>query len=133
MTPQIDHIAVASSSLEKGIAFYARILGLEHHETEEVPEQKVRAAMLLAGSVRVELLEPTSDDSPIAKFIAKRGEGLHHIAFQVENLEEALARLKESGARLIDERPRAGVGGSRIAFVHPAAASGVLVELVERP
>jgi methylmalonyl-CoA epimerase len=131
MAAEIDHIAVANSSNDKGIAFYRDLIGLEYVETEEVAEQKVKAAILKAGDVRVELLEPTSADSPVARFIDRRGEGLHHIAIRVKNIEEVLVRFKAAGARLIDESPRTGVGGSRIAFVHPAASNGVLIELVE--
>ena len=133
MTKKVDHIAIAVSSLEKGLSFYHDLLGLEHCGTEEIPEQKVKTAMLAAGSTHLELLEPTSNDSPVAKYIGQRGEGLHHIAFQVEDLEGELVRLKTAGARLIHEKPTRGVGGTRIAFVHPASAAGVLLELVERP
>lgn len=129
----IDHIALATKKLDSSVPFYRDLLGLEYHETEEVPTQKVRAAILKAGETKVEILEPTAPDSPVARFIEKRGEGLHHIAFCVDDLDETLGRLKAAGARLIDEEPRPGVGGTRIAFVHPAAATGVLVELVEAP
>ncbi len=132
MVMEIDHVAVATSSIDKGMAVYRDLLHLEFHSTEVVEEQKVRAAVLMAGKDRVELLEATSDESPIAKHIEKRGEGLHHIAFSVENIETALEELKSSGARLIDEKPRIGAGGAKIAFLHPAATSGVLIELVER-
>jgi len=132
MAPELDHVAVAVSSLERGLALYGALLGLEHLHTEDVPSQKIRAAVLAAGSSRVELLEPTEEASPVARFIAKRGEGLHHIALRVEDLDGALEKLKQAGVRLIDEKPRPGVEGSRIAFLHPGAASGVLIELVER-
>lgn len=133
MRPDIDHIAIANASLEKGLAFYCGLLGLSHHETEEVPEQKVKAALLTAGSTRIELIEPTADDSPVARFLDRHGEGLHHIAFRVDDLEKTLAKLEQAGVRLIDTKPRSGVGGTRIAFIHPSAASGVLIELVEHP
>ena len=131
MNVELDHVAIAVSSLEKGIAFYGDLLGLVLHGTEEVKEQKVKAALMLAGDERIELLEPTAQDSPVAKHIARRGEGLHHIAFRTPDIEAALARLKAAGAELIDRSPRTGVGGSRIAFIHPKSSSGVLIELVE--
>jgi methylmalonyl-CoA/ethylmalonyl-CoA epimerase len=133
MHAEVDHIAIALSDLEKGLQIYRDLLGLEHHHTEVVEEQKVKAAMLTAGATRIELVEPTAPDSPIARFLAKKGEGLHHIAFRIKDLESVLARLKKAGARLIDEEPRQGVGGTRIAFLHPSATAGVLVELVESP
>ena len=128
---KIDHLGIATHSLNDGLAFWREALGLELHETEEVAEQKVRVAMLPLGESRVELLEPTSEDSPIAKFLAKRGPGLHHIAVQVEDIVATLDSLKNQGARLIDETPRVGAGGCLIAFVHPATAGGVLLELVQ--
>ncbi len=128
---KIEHIGIATRALEDGLLFWRDALGLEVSETEEVAEQKVRVAMLAVGESRVELLEPTSDDSPIAKFIAKRGAGIHHIAVRVQDIRESLARLKEQGMRLIDETPRTGAGGCLVAFVHPSSANGVLLELVE--
>lgn len=133
MSKEVDHIAIALADLAKGLAFFRDLLGLDHHGTEEVTEQKVRTAMLSAGSTHIELIEPTSPDSPVARHLERRGEGLHHIALRVEDLEGELKRLKAAGLRLIDDRPRIGVGGTKIAFVHPAAASGVLLELVESP
>jgi methylmalonyl-CoA/ethylmalonyl-CoA epimerase len=128
----IDHLGIATRQIEEAVSFWRDALGLEVVETEEVAEQKVRVAMLPVGESRVELLEPTSDDSPIAKFLEKRGAGIHHIAVRVPDIHAALARLKEQGARLIDETPRTGAGGSLIAFVHPSSANGVLLELVEQ-
>jgi methylmalonyl-CoA/ethylmalonyl-CoA epimerase len=128
---KIEHIGIATRALDEALIFWRDALGLEVSEVEEVAEQKVRVAMLPVGESRVELLEPTSDDSPIAKFIAKRGAGIHHIAVRVENIRESLARLKEQGIRLIDETPRIGAGGCLVAFVHPSSANGVLLELVE--
>jgi methylmalonyl-CoA/ethylmalonyl-CoA epimerase len=128
---KIDHLGIATRTLDEALLFWRDALGLEAVETEEVAEQKVRVAMLPVGESRVELLEATSDDSPIAKFIAKRGVGIHHIAVRVENILESMARLKERGARLIDETPRTGAGGCLVAFVHPSSANGVLLELVE--
>ncbi len=128
---KIDHLGIATNSINDGLAFWRDALGLELHEAEEVAEQKVRVAMLPLGESRVELLEPTSEDSPVAKFLAKRGPGLHHIAVQVEDIVATLTSLKNQGARLIDETPRVGAGGCLIAFVHPATAGGVLLELVQ--
>ena len=128
---KIEHIGIATRELDEALRFWRDALGLEVVETEEVAEQKVRVAMLPVGESRVELLEPTSDDSPVAKFIEKRGAGIHHIAVRVENIRESLARLKDQGIRLIDETPRIGAGGCLVAFVHPSSANGVLLELVE--
>lgn len=128
---KIEHIGIATRELDEALGFWRDALGLEVVETEEVAEQKVRVAMLPVGESRVELLEPTSDDSPVAKFIAKRGAGVHHIAVRVENIRESLAHLREQGIRLIDETPRIGAGGCLVAFVHPSSANGVLLELVE--
>ncbi len=128
---KIDHVGIAVKNLEDAMKVWEG-LGLEVEEIEEVSDQKVRTAIIHVGESRIELLEPTAEDSPIAKFIAKRGEGIHHIALGVENLEEHLAKLKEAGYRLIDEKPRMGAGGAKIAFVHPKAVTGVLLELCER-
>lgn len=128
----IDHLGIATRQIEEAVGFWRDALGLEVVEVEEVAEQRVRVAMLPIGESRVELLEPTSDDSPIAKFLDKRGPGIHHIAVRVPDIHAALARMKEQGARLIDERPRVGAGGSLIAFVHPSSTNGVLLELVEQ-
>jgi methylmalonyl-CoA/ethylmalonyl-CoA epimerase len=127
----IEHLGIATRQIEEALGFWREALGLEVIETEEVAEQKVRVAMLPVGESRIELLEPTSEDSPIAKFLEKRGPGIHHIAVRVDDINLALARLKERGARLIDEQPRRGAGGSLIAFVHPSSTNGVLLELVE--
>ncbi|MBD0371646.1 MAG: methylmalonyl-CoA epimerase [Pyrinomonadaceae bacterium] len=128
----IDHLGIATRQIEEALGFWREALGLELVETEEVSEQRVRVAMLPVGESRIELLEPTSEDSPIAKFLEKRGPGIHHIAVRVDDIHLALARLKEQGARLIDEKPRTGAGGSLIAFVHPSSTNGVLLELVEQ-
>jgi methylmalonyl-CoA epimerase len=127
----IEHLGIATRSIEEAVRFWRDSLGLEVIDTEEVEEQKVRVAMLPLGESRVELLEPTSPDSPVAKFLEKRGPGIHHIAVRVDDIRATLARLKEQGARLIDEAPRTGAGGSLIAFVHPSSTNGVLLELVE--
>jgi methylmalonyl-CoA/ethylmalonyl-CoA epimerase len=127
---KIDHVGIAVKSLEEAVKTY-KLLGFEVEEVEEVAEQKVRVAMLPAGESRIELLEATSEDSAIAKFIAGRGEGIHHIAVNVENIEKALQKAKDAGLRLIDEKPRIGAGGKKVAFVHPKSTHGVLLEFVE--
>jgi methylmalonyl-CoA/ethylmalonyl-CoA epimerase len=129
---KIDHLGIATKSIEEALKFWQNSLGLENVHTEIVEEQKVRVAMLPVGESRVELLEPTSDDSPISKFLEKRGGGIHHIAVEVEDIEAMLAKLKGEGARLIDETPRIGAEGCLIAFVHPAATGGVLLELTQK-
>jgi methylmalonyl-CoA/ethylmalonyl-CoA epimerase len=130
---KIDHIGIATDGIAATAPIYCEALGLTVGELEEVPNQRVRVAMLPVGDSRIELLEPTSDDSPISKFLAKRGGGIHHIAFGVEDIRAALADLKSKGTRLIDEEPRAGSGGCLVAFIHPSSTGGVLIELVERP
>ena len=127
----IEHIGIAVRSLTEAVKAYEQVLGLKVEGYDQVDEQGVRVAMLPVGESRLELLEPTRPDSPIGKFMAKRGEGLHHIAVRVHNIEETLERLKASGARLVDSTPRRGAHNTRIAFVHPASMHGVLLELVE--
>ncbi|MCD6154633.1 MAG: methylmalonyl-CoA epimerase [Candidatus Verstraetearchaeota archaeon] len=131
MIRKIDHVGIAVKNLDEAIKVWEE-LGLKVDEIEEVPEQKVKVAVIKVGESRIELLEATSEDSPIAKFIEKRGEGIHHIALGVENIEEHLEKLKQAGYRLIDEKPRIGAGGAKIAFVHPKSVTGVLLELCER-
>jgi len=128
---KIDHIGIATEHLEDGLAIWRDALGLTVQETEEVAEQRVRVAMLPIGDTRVELLEPTTPDSAVGKFLAKRGPGIHHIAVKVEDINASLAELKSKGARLIDEKPRIGAGGCLVAFVHPTSTHGVLLELVQ--
>ncbi len=128
---KIDHIGIAVKSLADAVKVYEQAVGLKLAGYDEVEEQGVRVAMLDIGESRIELVEPTRPDSPIEKFMAKRGEGIHHIAVRVDNIEDALARLKAAGVRLIDETPRRGAHNTRIAFVHPASTHGVLMELVE--
>jgi len=130
---KIDHIGIAVDSIEKWLGFYKDILGLEYTGSEEIAEQKVRVAFLTIGESQIELLEPTSDDSPIAKFIETRGGGIHHIAVKVDDIDEALARHHEAGARLIDSEARIGAHNMRIAFIHPKASGGVLLELCQEP
>lgn len=132
MLKKIDHLGVAVKDLEATLKFYTDSLGLNCTGKEVVPEQKVTVAFLPIGETSVELLEATGADSPIAKFIEAKGEGVHHVAFRVENLVETLAELKAKGVRLIDETPRLGAHGAKIAFIHPKASNGVLVELCER-
>ena len=131
MTRKIDHIGIAVRSLETSIPFYRDVLGMAFEGTEEVAEQKVRVAFLAVGESRIELLEPTAEDSPVARFLEKGGEGIHHIAYQVEDLAAALAAMKAQGIRLVDEVPRRGAHGTQIAFLHPKASGGVLTELCE--
>ena len=128
---KIDHIGIATDGIDDALRFWRDALGLEVEHTEVVEEQGVRVAMLPAGEPRIELLEPTGPDTPVARFIGKRGPGLHHVAVRVPDIRAALARLKREGARLIDEEPRVGAGGCLVAFIHPSAAGGVLLELVE--
>ncbi|HNU95067.1 MAG TPA: methylmalonyl-CoA epimerase [Bacillota bacterium] len=132
MVHKVDHIGVAVSNLEEALKIYTDVLGLKLHGTEVVEEQKVRVAFMPVGDTEIELLESTDPEGPIAKFIEKRGEGIQHIAFRVDDIEEALEQMRQQGVRLIDEKPRYGAGGARIAFLHPKATGGVLVELCER-
>ncbi len=129
---KIDHLGIAVSTIDEKKSFWTDIMGLTLEGKETVEAQKVTTAFLPVGESEVELLESTSDDGPIAKYIEKRGQGIQHVAFRVENIEDALAELKEKGVLLIDQVPRKGAGGAKIAFLHPKATSGVLVELCER-
>lgn len=131
MIRKIDHVGIAVKNLDEAIKVWES-LGLKVEEIEEVEEQKVRTAIFHVGESRIELLEGTSEDSPISKFIAKRGEGIHHIALGVDDIEEHLKKLEEQGFRLIDREPREGAGGAKIAFVHPKSVNGVLLELCKR-
>jgi len=128
---KINHLGIATKEIDEALKFWQDALGLENVHTEVVEEQKVRVAMLPIGDTRIELLEATSSDSPIAKFLEKRGGGIHHIAVEVENIEDALAKLKVQGMRLIDEKPRIGAEDCLVAFVHPSSANGVLLELMQ--
>ena len=128
---KIEHIGIATERIEEALTFWRDALDLSVIATEEVEEQGVRVAMLPVGETRVELLEPTRENSPIAKFLAKRGAGIHHIAIRVADIRATLARLKQEGAHLIDEEPRRGADNCLIAFVHPQTTGGVLLELVE--
>jgi len=131
MLTKINHIGIAVKSLDDTIPFYRDQLGMEFLGCEEVPEQKVKVAMLRIGESKIELLEPTADDSPVAKFLEKNGPGVHHVAYETEDIEAAIAHLQGEGARMIDTAPRSGAHGARIAFVHPKSSNGVLTELCQ--
>lgn len=131
MTKKINHIGIAVKSIEAAVPFYRDTLGMAYEGSEEVAEQKVRVAFLAVGESRIELLEPTAGDSPVARFIEKNGEGIHHIAYEVDDIERSLADLQGQGVRLIDTVPRRGAHGTRIAFLHPRASGGVLTELCQ--
>jgi len=128
----IDHIGVAVKDIGQAGRFYTDILGIKLQEEEVVADQKVRVAFLPITDSEIELLQSTEPDGPVAKFIEKKGEGVQHIAFRVENIEEALAEMKAKGIKMIDEKPRIGAGGAKIAFVHPKETNGVLVEICQR-
>jgi len=132
MIEKIDHIGIAVRSIEKTSELLSNILGLKVAGEENVEEQKVKVAFLPLSDSELELLESTSPEGPIAKFIEKKGEGIQHIAFRVDNIEKALEKLKKEGVRLIDEKPRYGAGGAKIAFLHPKSTNGILIELCER-
>jgi methylmalonyl-CoA/ethylmalonyl-CoA epimerase len=127
----LNHIGIAVRSIDDQMPFYKSTLGMEFENIEDVPTQQVRVAFFRTGDVRIELLEPTSEDSPVAKFIEKRGEGLHHVAYTVEDIEARIAELQESGLRMIDQSPRPGAHHMQIAFLHPKSSFGVLTELCE--
>ena len=128
---KVDHIGIATDEIDQALAVWRDALGLAVDSTDEVAEQGVRVAMLAIGETHIELLEPLSADSPVGKFLQKRGPGIHHIALRVSNIREALSDLKAKGARLIDETPRVGANGCLVAFIHPSTTNGVLLELVE--
>jgi len=132
MVKKVDHIGVAVKNLEDSLKFYQDTLGLELAGVEVVEEQKVRVAFLPVGDTEIELLESTDPEGPIAKYIDKKGEGMQHIAYKVENIEEAIKEMEENGVRMIDKTPRYGAGGAKIAFCHPKSTKGVLVELCQR-
>ncbi len=129
---KIEHIGIAVKNNDAAKKLFGEILGLHYDKSEIVAEQKVKTTFFEVGDTHVELLEATSPESTIAKYIAKNGEGIQHIAFSVENIEESLAELKASGIQLIDEKPRRGAGGAKIAFLHPKSTFGVLIELCEK-
>ena len=127
----IEHIGIAVKSLEESIAYYEGVLGLKCYATEEVKEQRVKTAFFMVGQTKIELLESTDPEGPIGKFLEKKGEGVHHVAFATKNLEEALVQVEEKGVMLIDKKPRKGAEGLDIAFLHPKSTHGVLTELCE--
>jgi methylmalonyl-CoA/ethylmalonyl-CoA epimerase len=128
---KVDHIGIATRQIDESLTLWRDALGLEMESTEEVTEQGVRVAMLTIGESHIELLEPLSENSPVGKFLEKRGPGIHHVAVRVADIQATLEKLKEKGARLIDETPRTGARGGLVAFVHPSSANGVLLELVQ--
>lgn len=132
MPKKISHIGIAVKNIDHHLPLYRDIMGMEFEGTEIVAEQKVKVAFFVIGESRIELLEPTAEDSPVARFLEKNGEGVHHIAYEVEDLEIALADLRQRNIRLIDETPRCGAHGTRIAFLHPKSTGGVLTELCEK-
>ncbi|MHB0884313.1 MAG: methylmalonyl-CoA epimerase [Bacillota bacterium] len=132
MPRRIDHLGIAVRSIDQALGFYRDALGLTVDHIETITEQKVKAAMLPVGESRLELMEPTDPAGAVGKFLETRGEGLQHVAIGVDDIEAALARARESGARLIDEKPRIGAGGALVAFIHPKSSFGVLIELVQR-
>ncbi|MDY1590892.1 MAG: methylmalonyl-CoA epimerase [Methanofastidiosum sp.] len=132
MIKKIDHIGIAVNNLEESLSFYEDALGLKVDNIEEVTEQKVKVGFLDIGGVHFELLESTSLDGPVAKFIEKRGEGIHHIAILVDNIEKSIDFMKDKGVKLIDKTPRKGAGGSKMAFIHPKSTHGILLELYEK-
>ena len=128
----IEHLGIAVKSLEEAIPYWENVLGLKCYNIEEVADQKVKTAFFMVGQTKIELLEPTSEESTIAKYIEKRGQGVHHVAFAVEGIEDALADATEKGVQLIDKAPRKGAEGLNIAFLHPKSTQGVLTELCEK-
>lgn len=132
MVKKVDHIGVAVKNLEETLKFYEGVLGLKCGGTEVVEEQKVKVAFLPIGDTEIELLESTDEEGPISKYIEKKGEGIQHIAYRVDDIEKAIEEMKAKGIRMIDEKPRYGAGGAKIAFLHPKSTYGVLVELCER-
>lgn len=127
----IEHIGIAVSSIAEALPFYEKVLGLKCYNIEEVADQKVKTAFFMIGQTKIELLESTDPEGPVGKFIEKRGEGIHHIAFAVDNIEERLREAEDAGIRLIDSTPRKGAEGLSIAFMHPKSTFGVLTELCE--
>jgi len=133
MPSRIQHVALAVADIDESISFYREVWGLEPSHREKVEADHIEEAMFPLGDSHIQLISPTSDASTVARFLDRRGEGLHHIAYEVDDLEGTLRRLKSSGVTLIDEHPRRGGGGHMVAFVHPKGNHGVLVELMQRP
>ena len=132
MVNKVDHIGIAVKDLDEAIKFYEDVLGIKCTNKEEVAEQKVKVAFLPIGDTEIELLESTEEDGPIDRHIERRGEGVQHIAYRVDDIEKAIKECKEKGIRMIDEKPRYGAGGAKIAFLHPKSTFGVLIELCQR-
>jgi len=132
MLEKIDHIGIAVKSLDEAVRFYENALGLKCEKIEEVPTQKVKTAFFDIGGVHLELLEPTAEDSPIAKFLQRNGEGVHHIAYYSDDITAQLAQAKEAGCKLINEEPVPGAGGKKVAFLHPKSTHGVLTEFCSK-
>lgn len=132
MLKKIDHLGMAVHSIDKARLFYEEVLGLVCEHTEEVPSQQVKTAFFTVGDTHIELLEPTSETSPVAEFLKKKGEGIHHIAYSTDDIEDQLAQAKANGCTLIHETPIQGAGGKRIAFLHPKSSHGVLTELCSK-
>jgi methylmalonyl-CoA/ethylmalonyl-CoA epimerase len=130
---KLDHIGIATDQLAEGLAVWRDVLGLDIEMIEEIAEQGVRVTMLAIGDTHIELLEPLHPDSPVGKFLDKRGPGIHHLAIEVEDIRASLGDLARKGVRLIDKEPRIGSGGCLVAFIHPSSMNGVLLELVQRP
>ena len=131
MIEKINHIGIAVNNLNEQMAYYRDTLGFPFLGIEEVSDQKVKVAMFSVGDIRIELLEPTAEDSPIAKFLAKKGPGVHHIAYQVDDIEETIDTFQSNNLKMIDKNPREGAGGTKIAFAHPKSTFGVLTELCQ--
>ena len=129
----IEHLGIAVKSIEEALPYYEQVLGLKCYNIEEVADQKVKTAFFMVGQIKIELLEPTSEESAVAKFIEKKGEGIHHIAFAVPSVADALAEVEAKGVKLIDKAPRGGAEGLNIAFLHPKSTCSVLTELCEHP
>lgn len=132
MVTKIAHLGIVVRSIDEAVPFYEKVLGLACSGTEEVADQKVRIAFFPCGGTRIELLEPMSPESPVGRFLAKSGEGLHHVAFETDDIEAQLRLAQESGCALLDEKPREGAGGGKIAFLHPKSAHGVLTEFCSK-
>ena len=133
MITKINHIAIVVPELEEGMGFWVDALGLSVKKTEEVPAQKVNVAFLPVGESNIELLQPTDNESGVARYLQKRGPGMHHICLEVDNIDETLAQLKKANVPLIDEEPQISKDGKKLAFIHPKASNGVLVELYQLP
>ena len=132
MIKKVDHIGIAVRSIDAVLPFYTDVLGLPLLRVEEVESEKLKVAFLKAGETKLELLEPTSEESTVAKFIEKRGEGIHHVALGVDSIEERIKELKEKGVRMVNDAPKIGAGGAHVAFMHPKSSNGVLYELCEK-